>query len=75
MTDHDIAWENPPARGGPGKFDGVRDALKANPGRWALVKSYSTQQNAYSVGWTCFKPHGFEITTRGGDLYVRWPEQ
>ena len=46
--------------------------VKANPGKWAK-RVYGSAKTASSTG-THLRGQGFEATTRGADLYVRWPK-
>lgn len=48
-------------------------ALKARPGRWAVMKSYKTRSAAYSAATTGKKLVGreVEIVVRGQTVYAR----
>lgn len=75
-----IRWENPPpsrmarSKGGSREsmWDDVAEWLRAEPGRWALVRENVSKANAtsanvmiYSGGATCFRPRGsFEAAMR-----------
>lgn len=81
-----IRWENPPpSRGGPGpgtqqsRFRAVADALRAAPGRWAVITEDPDRTKtalAFHIrtgGIECFAPGGdFEAVQRqvGGVLTV-----
>ena len=79
-----IVWADPPPKAGGHRSDGAtfpratEDALRAHPGRWALVaKGVSLS----SPGWLSASRPGFEFTSRSaglgypkgrGDLYARF---
>lgn len=80
-----IEWETPPpvqrgAVANRGMFSSdVRDALRANPGAWAVVKRDVALGNGSHLHRR-YGSEGFEFTTRRngnpsptrGDLYARW---
>jgi hypothetical protein len=71
-----VRWESPPPAKGKGStepssaFADIADELRANPGRWAVVKEqpgrYSGLATHIRMGqMICFTPSGdFEATTR-----------
>ena len=67
--------DDPPAPGGNrGRWQPLREWLKANPGQWAKVTTNST------ATFQTWRAKGFEVTTRGRtpnavDHYLRWPEK
>lgn len=50
----------------------VLDALKANPGKWALLHTYEVAGSASSARNVLLKK-GYESEVRGGVLYAMWP--
>lgn len=79
-----IVWADPPPKvGGIGHSGATfpratEDALRANPGRWALVAKGVALS---SVGWLSASRPGFEFTSRRaglgypkgrGDIYARF---
>lgn len=74
----DIKWQEPPADGrtGHAAFQSTLEALRSNPGRWALVAEGVSASRAHTIK---SKP-GYEATVRksatgnGGkyDLYARF---
>lgn len=75
-NDTQIVWAEPPRT--TKKWGPVLDALRANPGRWALIaQNVSHGQASY------FKSKGFEVSSKtaelgykkgNADIYARWPE-
>lgn len=79
----DLNWQEPPERkkgGAISKQDRIVGALRANPGRWALIHTAPNRQAAYaysswrkrglSPAWT---PTGdFDVTVRGLQVYARY---
>lgn len=79
----DIVWEDPaPAVAGvgaPGKYAEVLEALKANPGRWALIAR--NERTGGLNSW--LRGKGYEVVTRSAgrgyergyaDIYARYVE-
>jgi len=83
-----IEWAEPPPAaigrsGGPLKFADFADALRANPGRWAVlsrgIKSSGLAGSVAHANLAAFRPKGsFEGVSRkaadgkGFDIYVRY---
>lgn len=80
-----IKWADPPADGRGRRrsthWAEVADALRANPGKWALVAesaSPSTAQNIKRGTYVAFADEGFEAVSRksptgkGSDIYARF---
>lgn len=74
----EIEWQDPPARaaGRGNDYSSTIDALKANPGKWALViKDWKT-----TAAPAAFRQAGCEATTRRNadkktwSVYVRFPQ-
>lgn len=75
-----LRWETPPTssrgRGRAPAIDAVVEELKANPGKWALVR-----EDAASNARTPFVKRGCEVrnVTKADShrvtLYARWPVQ
>ncbi len=75
----DITWQTPPTpKRGPHSLDPILEALRANPGRWALVSTSDRRPNGRQQ---YLKNHyGFEATSRvlpdgSFALYARAPKQ
>ena len=76
-----LTWREPPAKMSATSrpsWQPIRDALKANPGRWALIGEGRNSGIAHHL-----KRGGFEAVTRNhrtvdgkkvSDVYARWPE-
>jgi hypothetical protein len=63
----EIVWQDPPSRGGKG-YEQIIEALKQNPGKWALVNpKWKT-----SAAPAAFRQHGCEATTRKNDDGKTW---
>ena len=64
----------PPPKSGRegGELQNWLDEVRKRPGKWAK-RTYKNQSSASSSG-QLLKLRGFETTTRGADLYVRWPK-
>lgn len=73
----DLVWEDPPDNPtgvrGKSRIDLVIAELRLHPGKWAIVATYDANTSATGVA-DKFKRSGCESTTRGGDIYARWPE-
>ncbi len=78
-----IIWEDPPPpRGGPRRHliaPELLDALRADPGRWARVKTYGTKTSAQTARAKIAKGAlgpGWEVVARqipgGSALWLRW---
>lgn len=47
-----LVWENPPEKTNkPGKYAGLAAALKANPGKWAVVRTYTSGEGKRAWGF------------------------
>ena len=80
-----MKWAEPPmpTKGGrPPLYDPADlDTLRANPGEWALIASYSVtvdvngrRSSGAQQAARRLRARGFETTVRdAGDLYARWP--
>lgn len=82
-----MKWADPPSpvrnvSGRPPLYDPADlDALRSNPGKWALIASYAVSVDASGHRSSGAQPaarrlraRGFETTVRdAGDLYARWP--
>jgi hypothetical protein len=63
----EIVWQDPPSRGGKG-YELVIEALKQNPGKWALINpKWKT-----SAAPAAFRQNGCEATTRKNDDGKTW---
>lgn len=84
-----VTWAEPPPRslgggGSPAKYLELAAELKANPGKWAVLRMYDTPARAYSAanhvrigGLVGFEDGGFEAVGRRnedgtGTAYVRY---
>ena len=74
----ELKWQDPPPRRqGEYWLEKTVAELRANPGRWALVRHYDKHTSANN-SYQRLKAAGCEATQRrtpdgGADLYARWP--
>lgn len=72
----ELVWKEPPESRAM-RWEPVIAELQANPGRWALVKTYPKQTTAATMGCILKKRYAVEYRTRttpeGGELYLRYP--
>lgn len=74
-----LVWEEPPTRTRPGKYAPIAAALRENPGRWAVLRTYPTTQGKRAWGFaTAIRQgkfadlrQGFEACARTVDDQVR----
>ena len=72
-----IKWEEPPTTDGDNNWGSTVQELKANPGKWALVRENFLSTAAYAAG----RHYGLEVKFVGIDakgkaskVYARYPE-
>jgi hypothetical protein len=72
----DIEWADPPPPRG-GRYDAFFDALRAEPGRWALfpVQTTSAASAVRRGAYRGIEPLEFEAMERHGQVYVRYPRR
>lgn len=72
-----LEWSDPPS----GKWSTEAEELRANPGRWALIKLSTDRKSGphrmafliKSGGLSAFTPKGaFEALVQGGQIYARF---
>jgi len=72
----EMKWREPPAAArGPTAYDAtVPEKLRANPGRWALIKTarYSNSASAYAKSRRERWGPLFEIVARANEVYARF---
>ncbi len=76
-----MEWKEPPPRtrqGSPGIWNGIVSELRANPGQWALVRTYAHPSSASSTATQLkIRFPRLEVTSRKrddgqADMYARW---
>jgi hypothetical protein len=75
-----VEWREPtPNIRGEGKYSQAAAELRANPGKWAVIKKCSSDSVARNIahairrrGLKAFKSGGFEAVARGVEVFARF---